>query len=344
MGDSNALSLTANIAGVIGLADVVFRNGKELYDLYSRCRNAPAAKAFLLAELLASTSTIAQARIYLDDHQNSTLTATDGHSFPDVKTILTLFGQEFDLLCNMINDSRATFRGGWFNQLTKNFRWAIEEQTIAQSCNRLHRLTNSMIAALSVSGRQNDLVVRKELHVTKIEVIKLTETTRNIQAAMNSMSITPFTCNRAELNHHVPPRLPGLGRGADRGRRRNPRHKNNMIMAIRKSENSPDGSNQAKVCGGLLDNVPSGSKKDITLNCCEAKDLSEHDNDEDQVTIPVSDNLTCSAVYLRYPKESIYVRKTWDEFQYPAPLDIMCSTHMLSNSFNCVGLRELAEI
>lgn len=163
---------------------------------------------------------------------------------------------------------------------------------------------------------------------------------------MDSMSITPFPCNRAGLNHHVLPRLPGLGRGADRGRRRNPRHKNNMIMAIGKSENLPDGSIQTKVCGGLLENVPSGSKMDITSDCCEAKDLFEHDNEEDQLTMPVSDNFMDSAIYIRYPMETMYGTRDWDEDRYYYIVhDIVCAAHGVSDSFHCAAIRrELAEI
>ncbi|KAF9872967.1 hypothetical protein CkaCkLH20_09477 [Colletotrichum karsti] len=189
MGD--AVSLAANISGIIGLGDVVFRRGKELYELCSRCKNAPASKASLLAEVSASTSIVAQSRIFLDEYHNSTLFQESGSSLSEIRTILTLLGQEFNILCDIMRESQASALDTWFGPLTRTFRWAVAEQTVAQSCDRLHRLTSSMIAALSVHGRRNDIVVSRELNITKVEVIKLVEATHDIQLAMQSFAISP---------------------------------------------------------------------------------------------------------------------------------------------------------
>lgn len=153
MGDSDGLSLAANISAMVGLADVVLRSGKRLYDLYERCRAAPASRALLLAEISATTSIVAQARVFLGEYQTSAFAHENRQSLPQINTVINLIHQEFELLCSVILGSQATVRDNWFIQLTKGFRWALSEQAIADSCNRLHRLTASMIAALSVTGR-----------------------------------------------------------------------------------------------------------------------------------------------------------------------------------------------
>lgn len=162
---------------------------------------------------------------------------------------------------------------------------------------------------------------------------------------MNSLSITPLPYNRAGLNHSVLSQLPGLGRGADRRRRRNPRHKNNLIPAMRKSENWPNESNQMKVSRGLISNAPSGSEADIPRDFCDTKGLSKQDNGEDKPTTPLSENFTDYAIYPSDPTESIYDRrtiwttKTWVEYEHiPNLLMIMCNTRSVSNTFFGAGV------
>ena len=110
MADDGAISVAANAFAVIGMADVVFRSGKHLYDMYSRARNAPASMAQLLDELRASTSIIAHVRIYLHEFESSAqvYAGTGGHSFPQIKTILTLLGHEYDILAKLLQEAQPS--------------------------------------------------------------------------------------------------------------------------------------------------------------------------------------------------------------------------------------------
>lgn len=152
MEDNAPLSVAANAFAIVGLADVIFRSGKQLYDIYSRTRNAPTCVAQLLEEIRASTSVIAHVRIFVEEFKTSPFAVDDGHSLPQIKTILTLIGHEFEILAQLIMHAQGSASDGWLGQFAKNLRWAMGDQRIAQSCQRLQRLTISMNAALSVTG------------------------------------------------------------------------------------------------------------------------------------------------------------------------------------------------
>jgi hypothetical protein len=149
---SDLLSTTANVLAVVGLADVVFQRGRQLYELCSRYRDASSAISALLSELSTSTSIIAHARIFLDEYEQSSSTGRDGEAITQIRTILTLMRHEFDLLAKIISDAQAAQASGWLASFTRTLRFAMEDQRILFSSQRLQRLTLSMVAAFSVTG------------------------------------------------------------------------------------------------------------------------------------------------------------------------------------------------
>jgi hypothetical protein len=194
MANSNTFSTVANAFATIGLADTVFRNGKHLYELYERCQGASKVIPQLLNELKAVTSIIAHTTIFLHGFESSPFALEDGQTLPQIQSILTLCGQEFEFLRGAITANQNCRGDGWLVQLKKSFTWALEDQKVAQSCQRLQRLSTSLTTALSVTGRcvnylegrlselntycifrQNDLVIRKEIQATRDNVALLTQ-------------------------------------------------------------------------------------------------------------------------------------------------------------------------
>ena len=151
-----ALSVTANAFAVVGLADIVFRHGKDLYELCERAQSASRSISRLLVELRAVTSIVARIRIFVHDFESSLFALEDSLTLPHIKSILTLCGQEFEILKAIIASTQTRASDGWTTQILKCFKWALDEQSIEQSCQRLQRLSTSLTAALSLNGRYVD--------------------------------------------------------------------------------------------------------------------------------------------------------------------------------------------
>jgi len=148
-----ALSVTANAFAVVGLADIVFRLGKDLYELCERAQSASRSISRLLAELRAVTSIVARIRIFVHEFECSSFALEDSLTLPHIESILTLCGQEFEILTAIIASTQTRASDGWTAQFLKRFKWALDEQSIEQSCQRLQRLSISLTAALSLNGR-----------------------------------------------------------------------------------------------------------------------------------------------------------------------------------------------
>ncbi|GKT53013.1 hypothetical protein ColTof4_13016 [Colletotrichum tofieldiae] len=148
----DTLSLVANGAGIVGLADVVLKRSTGLYDLYSRCKNASTSRARLLAEIQGSADIVVRTRSFLEDFRASGISAQDGHCLPEITTLLNRFNQEFDVLSRMMTSSQVSAGDGLVARMTKNFKWTMNEPAVAQACSQLHSLTASLTAALTVAG------------------------------------------------------------------------------------------------------------------------------------------------------------------------------------------------
>jgi hypothetical protein len=148
-----ALSVTANAFAIVGLADLVFRHGRDLYELCERAQSASRSISRLLAELRVVTSIVAHTRIFVHDFESSLFALEDSLTLPHIKSILTLCGQEFEVLTANFVSTQAQASDGWTTQFLKCFKWALDEQSVEQSCQRLQRLSTSLTAALSLNGR-----------------------------------------------------------------------------------------------------------------------------------------------------------------------------------------------
>lgn len=153
MADINALSVAANAFAVVGLSDCVFRLGRELYEFYGRWESASKSISRLLAEIKALTSVIAHVRIFLHNFEKSPFALEETQIIPSLQTILTLCEGEFKFLRCLTIPMTCDPNDGWFAQLKRNFKWAVEDPKIADSCQRLHRLNIGLTATLSVTGR-----------------------------------------------------------------------------------------------------------------------------------------------------------------------------------------------
>jgi len=91
----NNLSIVSNVLQVVGFADTVFRAGKDLYELFNKARFASRNIALMILELQSLLSVVAHVRVFIAEHGSSPFVQDDGHTLPDVHTILTLIEQGF---------------------------------------------------------------------------------------------------------------------------------------------------------------------------------------------------------------------------------------------------------
>ncbi|KAJ4365146.1 hypothetical protein N0V83_008764 [Neocucurbitaria cava] len=161
----DTLSVTANVFQVIGFADTVFHAGKALYELFDKARSAARNITLLLLELQALLSVVAYVHVVIQEHAASPFAQDDGHTLPNVHTILTLIQQDFLHLRGLLEQAVYSRRESWLSIIQSNVRWALKDCDIAAARHRLARYTQNLNAALSVSGRRNDIVLRDDPNI-----------------------------------------------------------------------------------------------------------------------------------------------------------------------------------
>jgi len=147
------LSIASNVLQVVGFADTVFRTGKNLYELFSKARFASRNIALMILELQALLSVVAHVRVFIAEHASSPFAQDDGHTLPDVRTILTLIEQDFWHLRGLVVQTVGSGREGWLSILKSNVRWALRDHEITAARHRLAQYAQNLTTALSISGR-----------------------------------------------------------------------------------------------------------------------------------------------------------------------------------------------
>jgi hypothetical protein len=147
------LSVASNVFQVVGFADTVFQAGKALYELFDKARSASRNIALLLLELQALLSVVAFVRVVIAEHAASPFAQDDGHTLPNVHTILTLIEHDFQHLRELLDHTVRSGRDSWLSLLKSNMRWALKDSDVTAAKHRLARYTQNLNAALSVSGR-----------------------------------------------------------------------------------------------------------------------------------------------------------------------------------------------
>lgn len=150
-----SLSTAANVAAMISLADTAFKAGTQVFDQYCRYRYASVSMSQLVDEIQASTSNIAQARMFIWGFEASTFATDTRDTLPQIQQLLYLMDQEFKLLSKFMQDIIPSSSGSWldaFRQAASHMRLSLDNHKVAASCARLHRLSTYMSNSLAITG------------------------------------------------------------------------------------------------------------------------------------------------------------------------------------------------
>ncbi|KAI9648885.1 hypothetical protein NHQ30_001451 [Ciborinia camelliae] len=190
------LSTGANFTAFIGLLDIVFKYTVEASNLYSRCATASKSIPRLLEDLKLFADTIAQIRIFAVEYEQSPYVLEDSQVvLPQLKTLLQRSEQQLSSLKLMLNELTVSQGDGWFKKWNKNLSWGLDDQKILRSCQQLEAYKTSFNGILSLIGRKNDIVIRKQLKETRQDLKNIASThthtnstLANIQSNMVSSS------------------------------------------------------------------------------------------------------------------------------------------------------------
>ncbi|KAL1872054.1 hypothetical protein Daus18300_004423 [Diaporthe australafricana] len=136
-----SLSIAANVAAIIPLADTAFKTGTQVFDLYCRYRDASLSISQLVDEIKAATSNIAQARIFIQEFAASAFAIDNGHTLPQIQQLLCLIDQEFKLLRKLMQDTRPSpsRTSSWLDRFQ-------QAQYPHEQCSRNHRTVSALLS------------------------------------------------------------------------------------------------------------------------------------------------------------------------------------------------------
>ncbi|ERF76472.1 hypothetical protein EPUS_06134 [Endocarpon pusillum Z07020] len=164
-------STAANAFAVVGLADVVFRLGIASSDLYLRCRNASKDVPRLLSDLKTLSEIVAQVRAFASEYSRSPYALEDSQVLlPQLETTLRCCKRELEELERIAKNDKSNANDAWFRQWGKGLGWALDDQKVLKSCQQIERYMVTLNTALSLTGRQNDIVLRRELKAIREDI------------------------------------------------------------------------------------------------------------------------------------------------------------------------------
>ncbi|KAH8796307.1 hypothetical protein BGZ57DRAFT_998065 [Hyaloscypha finlandica] len=165
------LSIAANAFAVVGLADVVFRLGIEAFDLYSHYRNASKNVPRLVTDLKTLADIVAQVRVFVDEYNRSPYMLEDSQALlPQLESALQACKRELEELKGVIENVKTDASDGWLKRWSKGLSCALDDQKILGSCQQIERSNVVLNTALSLTGRQNEIILRRELKAVRKDV------------------------------------------------------------------------------------------------------------------------------------------------------------------------------
>jgi len=153
---ADPLSVTASVAGIVSLADVLLRTGKEVYAFFSAVKEASKNVQSMLAELQQFDGILISIKKNADSFNNSLFATDDGHSALGLLTNLQYCEAEFKVLKDLVAESKRNQGLGLVEKLASKVQWVFDEKKIAQCCQRLEKVKLLLNTVLSLSGR-NDI-------------------------------------------------------------------------------------------------------------------------------------------------------------------------------------------
>lgn len=165
------LSIAANAFAPIGLADIVFRAGKDVLELFLKIRDAPEGLALLLSAVRIVENAIAEASLYLTELSASDFVHEDHVAIPDITFILQNCHVEFDKLRTIIDATTVAPNDGWSLFWKKKTAFALNEKEIDRSQTRLHRFAQALNTTLSVVKGRNQILLRNRISTARSDVL-----------------------------------------------------------------------------------------------------------------------------------------------------------------------------
>lgn len=169
------LAIAANAFAPIGLADVVFRAGKDVLELFLKVRDAPKGLALALSAVRIVENAIAEASLYLTELSASDFVHEDHVAIPDITFILQNCHAEFNKLGNITKAASATPNDGWSLLWKRRTVFALNDKEIERSQRRLHRYAQALTTTLSVAKGRNQILLRNQLSSTRSDMVKASD-------------------------------------------------------------------------------------------------------------------------------------------------------------------------
>lgn len=148
------ISGPANAFAIVGLADVVVRLVVQVSDIYNRCNNASKDVPRLLGDLKTLAGIVTQVRAFADEYNRSPFLLDDSQTLlPQLEITLKDCELELRALQQVANNAKSGGTDGWFKQWSKDLSWALNDDKVQRSCQKIEAYKVTLNTALSLIGR-----------------------------------------------------------------------------------------------------------------------------------------------------------------------------------------------
>lgn len=147
------LSVTASSIAVVGLADLVIRAGKQVYQFLGAINDAPVEVESLGSSICDTILLVEDSKRYLEEVKQYTLSPSSASTtslikaLPQFKSALATLEREMSALVVLIKRYKGTHRA-W-----ASVKFVFDERKIQRSLQKLETSKSSLVAALLLVGR-----------------------------------------------------------------------------------------------------------------------------------------------------------------------------------------------
>ncbi|KAH7062614.1 hypothetical protein B0J12DRAFT_645935 [Macrophomina phaseolina] len=164
MASADVFSVAANSFSVVGLADVVFRCGKQVYEAVAKMQQVSADVEQLLTEVKDLEETVVRINMFSNDLDQAKLPQRDKRIVGNINGLLARVHQEFVLIRDKASGWQTYQAKGFFGRFSGNAKWVWSQQDITLACRRLKKLRENLDSVVSLAGSHIELNVLDSVH------------------------------------------------------------------------------------------------------------------------------------------------------------------------------------
>ena len=185
VGIVDPVSAAANVAALVGLADIAIRASKDLYTFFKEIKDTPKEVSLLSAELQEVGTILSEIRDFSTQYGNSPFTTKDRLNLQGILSTLKACEQDVVNMRKKLKSLDTGTSQAKAKKLASQLHWVFMKDKVERFQRELGRHKALLSTTLALCRRRNDVSLREQAHASQQKLSALQDSTMKQYQALD---------------------------------------------------------------------------------------------------------------------------------------------------------------